>query len=146
MCGCESWTIKKAGCWRTDVFKLWYCRRILRVSDCKEIKPVNLKGNQPWVFIGRTDGEAEAPTCWPPDVSKEPTHWKSLRCWERLRPRGEGWWEDEKGGWHHSINGREFKQTQGDSEEEGSLLQSIGLQSLPWHKDWTTTATFIFQQ
>ena len=53
----------------------------------KEIKPVNPKGNQPWLFIGRTD--AEVPILWPPDV-EEPTHWKRLGCWEGLKAKGEG--------------------------------------------------------
>ena len=63
MYGCESWTIKKAERQRIDVFELWCWRRLLRVpwTDCKEIKPVNPKGNQPWIFIGRTDAEAETP-------------------------------------------------------------------------------------
>ena len=65
MYGCESWTIKKAECWRINTFE-W---KIFESSlDCKEIKPVSPKGNQPWIFIGRTDAEAEAPILWPPDV------------------------------------------------------------------------------
>ena len=64
MYGCDSWTIKKAEHWRTDAFKLWCWRRLLRVCplDCKEIKSVSPKGNQSWIFIGRTDAEAEALT------------------------------------------------------------------------------------
>ena len=70
--GCESWTIKKTECQRIDAFELWYWRRPLRVPlDCKEIKPVNPKGNQFWVFIGRTDAEAEAPILWPPDAKSQ---------------------------------------------------------------------------
>jgi len=59
--GCESWTIKKAECRRIDAFELWCWRRLLRVpwTDCKEIQPVHTKGDQSWVFIGRTDVEAE---------------------------------------------------------------------------------------
>ena len=69
MYGCESWTIKKAECRRIDAFKLWCWRRLLRVSwNCKEIQPVHPKGDQSWVFIGRTDVEAETPVLWPPDV------------------------------------------------------------------------------
>ena len=55
---CESWTINKTECWRTDTFELWCWRRLLRVSWIKQVNP---KGNQPWIFIGRTDAEAEAP-------------------------------------------------------------------------------------
>ena len=68
---CESWTTKKAEHWRIDAFKLWCWRRLLRVLlDSKEIIPVNLKGNQSWIFIGRTDTEAETPILWPPDGEK----------------------------------------------------------------------------
>ena len=60
MYGCESWTIKKAECQRTDAFELW-CWTLESPLDCKEIQPVHPKGDQSWVFIGRTDVEAEAP-------------------------------------------------------------------------------------
>ena len=63
--GCESWTIKKVEHWIIDAFKLWCWRRLLRVLGCKEVKPVTPKGNKPWIFIGRTDAEAEAPILWP---------------------------------------------------------------------------------
>ena len=66
MYGCESWTIMKGECQRIDTFELWCWRRPLEIPlDCKEIKPVNPKGNQAWIFIGRTDAEAEAPILWP---------------------------------------------------------------------------------
>ena len=65
--GCESWTIRKAECRRTDAFELWYWRRLLRVPYCTEIKPVHPKGNQSWIFIGRTAAEAETPIVLPPD-------------------------------------------------------------------------------
>ena len=67
MYGCESWTIKKAKCRGIDAFELWCWRRLLRSPlDCKEIQPVHPKGG--WVFIGRTDVEAETPILWPRDV------------------------------------------------------------------------------
>ena len=66
MYGCESWTIKKAEHQRIDAFELWCWRRLLTVPwIAKEIKPVHPKGNQSWIFIGRTDAEAETPI-WPP--------------------------------------------------------------------------------
>ena len=68
MYGCESWTIKKAEYRRIDAFELW-CWRLLRVPLDNKIKPVNPKGNQSWIFIGRTD--AEAPTLWPPDSKSQ---------------------------------------------------------------------------
>ena len=64
---CERWTIKKAECWRIDAFELWCWRKLLSPLDSKEIKPVNPKGNQPWIFNGGTDAEAKAPMLWPPD-------------------------------------------------------------------------------
>ena len=77
--------------------------------DCKEIKPVNPKGNQSWIFIGRTDAEAETPVLWPPDVKngligKDPVARKDWR-WEK-----KGMTEDEMVGWHHQLDGHEFEQ------------------------------------
>ena len=64
---CESWTIKKTEHWRIDAFEQWLLEQALESPlDCKEIQPVHPKGNQSWIFIGRTD--AEAPILWPPDV------------------------------------------------------------------------------
>ena len=68
MYGCESWTVKKAKCRRIDAFELWCWRRLESPLDCKEIQPVHPKGDQSWVFIGRTDAEAETPILWPPHV------------------------------------------------------------------------------
>ena len=89
--GCESWTVKKAENWRTDAFGLWCWRRPL---DCKEIKPVNPKGNQTWICIRRTDAENEAPTLWPPDTNSQlirkdlmlgKTEGRRRRGWQRMR-------------------------------------------------------------
>ena len=68
MCGCESWTIKKAGHQIIDAFELVLEKTLESPLDCREIPPVHPKGNQSWVFIGRTDAENEAPTLWPPDA------------------------------------------------------------------------------
>ena len=65
MYGCESWTVKKAERGRIDAFELWCWRRLL---DCKKIQPVHPRGNQYWIFVGRTDVEAETPILWPPDA------------------------------------------------------------------------------
>ena len=67
MYGRESWTIKKAECRSIGAFELWCWRRLLNSLDCKEIQPVHPKGDQSWVFIGRTDAEVEPPILWPPD-------------------------------------------------------------------------------
>ena len=96
---CESWTIKKAGCWRIDAFKLWYRRRLESPLDSKEIKPVNPKGNQPWIFIGRTDAEAEAPILWPPDAKSQLTG--------KVPDAGKSWGQEGEGmtnGWKASLN------------------------------------------
>ena len=76
--------------------------------DCKEIKPVHPKGNQPWIFTGRTDAEAKAPIPWPPDVKrwligKDPDAGKDWRREEK------GTTEDEMVGWHHQHNGHELE-------------------------------------
>ena len=71
MYGCEIWIIKKAECWRSDVFgtgEVVLEKTLESTLDCKEIKPVNPKGNQLWIFTGRTDAKAETPILWPPDV------------------------------------------------------------------------------
>ena len=66
MYGCESWTVKKAECRRIDAFELWCWEKTLESPlDCKEIQPVHSEGDQPWVFIGRTDAKAETPILWP---------------------------------------------------------------------------------
>ena len=67
MYGCECWTIKKAEHQRIDALELWCWRRLLK--DCKEIQPVHPKGDQSWVFIGRTDVEVETAILWPPDAT-----------------------------------------------------------------------------
>ena len=68
MYGCESWTVRKDEHRRTDAFELCCWRRLLSPLDCKEIQPVHPKGNQSWIFIGRTEAEAETPILWPPDL------------------------------------------------------------------------------
>ena len=88
--------------------------------DCKEILPVNPKGNQSWIFIGRTDAEAETPILWPPDaknwlVGKDPDAGKDWR-WEE-----KGTTEDEVVGWHHRLNGHEFEQVPGVGDGQGNL-------------------------
>ena len=67
MNACESWTVKKAESRKTDAFELWYWT-LESSLDSKEIKPVNPKGNQSWIFIEKTDAEAAAPILWPPDA------------------------------------------------------------------------------
>ena len=66
MYGCDSWTIKKSECRRIDVFEHQLEKTLESPLDCKEIQPVHSKGDQSWVFTGRTDAEAETPILWPP--------------------------------------------------------------------------------
>ena len=118
MYGCESWTIKDES-WIIDAFELQCWRRFLSVPlDSKEIKPVNPKGNQSWIFIGRTDAADEAPILWPLDVKgrlieKDPDAGTLMQEKETT--------EDEVIGWHHQFNGHEFEQTLGGSEGQRSL-------------------------
>ena len=88
--------------------------------DCKEIKPVNPRGNQSWIFIGKTDAEAEVPILWPPDVKnwligKDPDAGKDWGQEKKMI-------EDEMVGWYHWFNGHELEQTPGDSEGQESLV------------------------
>ena len=102
--------------------------------DCKEIQPVHPKGGQSWMFIGRTDAEAEAPILWPPDakswlIGKDPDAGKDWR-WEK-----KGTTEDEMVGWHHRLNGHEFEQALEDGDGQGRLASCR-----PWgRKELDTT-------
>ena len=119
MYGCESWTIKKAEHWRIDAFELWwFWRRLESPWDCKEIKPVNPKGNQSWIFTGRTDAEAETPIFWPPDskswlTGKDPDAGRDWRQEEKETT------EDELVGWHHWLD--ESEQALGVGDGQGRL-------------------------
>ena len=112
---------KKAERQRIDVFELQCWRRLWESLDCKEIKPVNPKGNQPWIFIGRTDADAETPILWPPNVKS----WlirKDLDAGKDWRQEEKGTTEDEMVGWHHCLDGWEFEQAQRVSDGQGSLV------------------------
>ena len=113
--------------------------------DCKEIQPVHPKGNQPWILIGRTDAETEAPIIWPPDA-KSQLIGKDSAAGKDWGQEKKGLTEDETVGWHHQLNGHEFEQTLGNSEGPGSLACYS-----PWgHKEldqlggWTTTIYFTY--
>ena len=103
-----------------------------RPLDSKEIKPVNPKGNQPWIFIGRTNGKAEALIVWPPDegwlIEKDPDAEKDWGQEEK------GATEDEMVGWHHCLNGHELK----DREAWCSAVHGV-MKSQTWLSHWTTT-------
>ena len=92
-----------------DAFELWLLEKTLEsLLDCKEIQPIHPKGNESWIFIGRTDAEAETPALWPPDakswfICKNPDAGKDWGQEEK------GTTEDEMVGGHHPLNGHEFE-------------------------------------
>ena len=102
--------------------------------DYKKIQPVNPKGNQTWIFIGRTDAKAEGPILWPPDVK----HWligKDPDAGKDWRQKEKGTTEDKTVGWHHQLNGHEFEQAPGVGDGQGSLVCCS-----PWgHKELDMT-------
>ena len=89
--------------------------------DSEEIKPVNPKGNQPWIFTGRTNVKAEASILWPPDV-KNWLMWKDTDAGEYWRQNEKWATEDEMVGWHHQFNRHVVQQTPGDNEGQGRLV------------------------
>ena len=120
MYGCESFFIEswapKNWCFWTAVLE----KPLESPLDCKKIQPVNLRGDQSWIFTGKTDAETVTLIFCPPDVKnwlirKDPDAWKDWR-WE-----GKGTTEDEMVGWHHWLNGHEFEKAPWDSEGQGGL-------------------------
>ena len=112
----EGWVLKN-WCFWTVVLE----KTLESPMDCKEIKSVNCKGNQSWIFIGRTDAEAEDPIVKPPDAKNQLT--------EKDPDAGKDWRWDEKGttkdetvGWHHRLDGHEFEQAPGVGDGQGSLV------------------------
>ena len=107
--GCESWTIKKA--WVPKYWCFWtvVLEKTLECPlDCEEIQPVHPKGNQSWIFIGRTDAEAETPILWSPDV-KSWLFGKDSDAGEDWRQEEKEMTEDEMVGWHHWLDGHELE-------------------------------------
>ena len=131
MYGCESWTVNHVWIWELDCEEGWvpknWCfwtvaleKTLESPLDCKESKPVDPKGNQSWIFIGRTNVEGEAPILWPADVKnwlmgKDPDTGKDWRQEEK------GMTEDEMVGWHRWLYGHEFEQAPGVGNGQGSL-------------------------
>ena len=105
------WELDYKESWATENWCFWTVvleKTLKSPLDCKEIQPVNSKGNQSWIFTGRTDAEAETPILWPPDMKnqllgKDPDAGKDWRQEEK------GMTEDEKVGWHHRLHGQEFE-------------------------------------
>ena len=111
----ESW-VRKNWCFWTVVLE----KTLESPLDCKEIQPVHPKGNQPWILIGRTDTEAEAPILWPPDA-KNWLIWKDPDAGKGWRQEKKDTTEDEMVGWHHWLDGHELEQAPEVSDGWGSL-------------------------
>ena len=116
----ESWVPNK-WCFWTVVLE----KTLESPLDCKEIQPVHPKGNQSWIFTGRTDAEAETPVLWPPDVKSQlftsalvSTNPDAGKDWRQEEKRMR---EDEMVGWHHWLDGHEFEQVLGIGDGQGSL-------------------------
>ena len=107
----ESWA-PKSWCFWTVVLE--------SPLDCKEIQPVHPKGNRSWIFIGRTDVEAEAPIFWPPD-GKSWLIWKDPDAGKDWGQEEKGMTEDEMVGWYHRLNGHGFGWTPGVGDGQGGL-------------------------
>ena len=127
MYGCESWTIKKAECQRIQCLWTVVLEKTLESPlDYKEIKPVNPKGDQSWIFIGRTDAETEAPVLWPTDVENQLTG-KDPGAGKDWRQKQKGMTEDEMVGWHHQLDGHESERAPRVGDGQGGLACCI-----PW--------------
>ena len=125
----ESWAPKN-WCFWTVVLEKTFASPL----DCKEIQPVHPKGDQSWIFIGRTDAEAETPILWPPDA-------KSWLIWKDP-DAGKDWGQEEKGttemvGWHHWLNGHGFGWTLGVGDGQGGLACCSSWGCRVGH-DWAT--------
>ena len=132
-----SWTIKKAECRKIDALK----KTLQSPLDSKEIKPINPKGNQSWLFTGRTDTEAEAPILWPPDGKNWPTG-KDPDAEKDWRQEEKGTTEGEMVGWNHQLHGYEFEQAPGHSEGQGSLV-CCSLWGCKVRHDWATELNWM---
>ena len=141
MYGCESWTIKKAEHRKNWCFWTVVLEKTLESPlDCKEIQPVHPKGDQSWVFIGRTEVEAETPILWAPGakrwlIGKDPYAGKDWR-WEK------GVTEDEMVGWYHRFNEYEFESTLGIGDGRGGLA-CCGMGSQRIRHDWATELNWV---
>ena len=118
---CDSWTTKNAECWRTDAFELWWWRRLLRVPwIARRSNQSILKEISPWIFTGRIDAKAEAPTLWPPGVTSQLIG-KDSDAEKDWRQEKKGTTEDGMVGWHHQHVGREFERALAVGDGQGRL-------------------------
>ena len=131
---CEEGWVPKNWCFWTVVLE----KPLASPLDCKEIQSAHPKGDQSWVFIGRTDVEAETPILWPPDA-KSWLIWKDPDAGKDLGQEEKGMTEDEMVGWHHWLNGHGFGWTLGVGDGQGGLAccGSWSWKSQTWLSDWT---------
>ena len=125
----ESWALKNQCLWTVVLEKT-----LESPLDCKEIKPVNRKGNQPWIFTGGTDAEAEPAIRWPPDA-KNWLHGEDPDAGKDWKQEEKGTTEDEMVTRHHRVNGHKSEQVPGVGDGQGSLVW----RSLCGHKESDTT-------
>ena len=135
------WELDHKESWAPKNWYFWpvVLKTLVSPLDCKEIQPVHPKGNQSWVFIGRTDAEAETPVFWPPDVK----NWVIVKDPDA----GKDWGQEEKGttedkmvGWHHWLNGHGFEKAPGVGDGQGGLVCRS-----PWGcKESDTTVQLIW--
>ena len=104
--------------------------------DCKEIQPVHPTGSQSWIFIGRTEVEAETPILWPPDA-KSWLIWKDPDAEKDWRQEEKGMTEDEMVGWHHQLDWHEFKLQELVMDREACAVVHGVAKSQTWLSDWT---------
>ena len=117
-------------------FELWYWRRLLRVPwDCKEIQPAHPKGNQSWIFIGRTDAEAETPILWPPDA-KNWLIWKDPDSGNDWRQEEKGMTEDEMASPTQSTCLSKLRELVMDRKARYAGVHGVA-KSQTWLSDWT---------
>ena len=129
----ESWEPKNWCFWTMVLEKI-----LESPLDSKEIQPVHPKGDQSWVFIGRTDFEAETPILWPPDA-KSWLFWKDPDTGKDWGQEEKGTTEDEMVGWHHRLNGHEFGWTPGVGDGQGGLACCVrSMRSQRVGHDWAT--------
>ena len=136
-----SWELDHKEGWapKNWCFQIVVLEKILESPlDCREIKPVNSKGSQLWIFTGRTDAEAEAPVLWPPDA-KSQVNGKDPDAGKDLRQEDKGMTEDEMVGWHHWLNGHESEQIQIVKGREALHAAVHGVSKTQTRlSDWTT--------
>ena len=135
--GCESWTVKKAEPWKIAAFELLE-KTLESPLDCKEIQPVHSKGDQSWLFFGRTDAKAETPNTLA-TLCKDLTHWKRLWCWEGTGAEGEAD-NREWDGWMASLTRWTWVCVilgAGDGQAGLACCNSWVTKSQTWLSDWT---------